>query len=174
MEKEHHYRSCRRPLRNQYDLLLYQHSARCSSGLQRFLGKNPSYWCFIPQLNQDVKVDNDIYFTAKKNKSNTYVYPTTVNPFGDMPIPTEQSSASSSSSGKPMFFAAVVADLTRTKEETQELVRHLPDPPLGYDFSHRQREEQAQFFQMKKENCVFRSDFVDLYIYSMVAVCMYQ
>ena len=172
MEKEHHNRSCRRALRNQYDLLLYQHSARCSSGLQRFLGKNPIYWCFIPQLSQDVKVDNDIYFAAKKNKSTTtYVYPTTVNPFGDMTIPTEQSSASS---GKPMFFAAVVADLTRSKEETQELVRHLPDPPRGYEFSHRQREEQTQFFQMKKDNCVFRSDFVDLYNYSMVAVCMYQ
>jgi hypothetical protein len=72
-----------------------------------------------------------------------------------------------------MFFASVVGDMMRNKEETQQLIRNLPDPPQSYEFSHRQREEQTQFFQTKKDETVYPSDFVDLYNYSIVAVCMY-
>ena len=35
---------------------LYQHSARCPVALRLFLDCNPSYWCFIPLLWDDVPV----------------------------------------------------------------------------------------------------------------------
>ena len=169
---------------NKYDLLLYQHSARCRYGLQRFLDKNPAYWCFIPQLSKHVKLDNEAYFASKRK--NQHNYATTMNPFADVTviaehaniIATQQQTSESeilplNASGKPMFFAAIVADMTRKKDEAQQLVRDVPDVPMGYEFSIRQREEQFQFFRAKKENCVYPSDYVDLYNYSIVAVCMY-
>lgn len=72
-----------------------------------------------------------------------------------------------------MLFATVVADLKRNSEETQQLVRRVPEPPMGYEFSFRQKEEQRQFFESKNDERAYASTFVDLYNYSIVAVCMY-
>jgi hypothetical protein len=133
-------------------------------------------------LARYVKVDDDIYI-ASKNKNNTTTY-NNKNPFNDITIHSEHvatscsqqqfESSTATTSKKPMFFEAIVCDLKRTKQETQPLVRNLPDPPPGYEFSSRQREEQTQFFEEKKDNNIFPFDFVDLYNYSIVAVCMYN
>jgi hypothetical protein len=141
-------------LANKYDLLLYQHSARCQYGLQRFLNKNPSYWCFIPQSVRQVKLANEAYVITSQ------------------PPPAEGPRSLLTASGKPMLFAEIVADMIRTDEEAEQLARNVPEPPMGYAFSYRQKEEQKQFFQVKNENRVFPSDFVHLYNYAIVAVCM--
>ena len=169
---------------NKYDRLLYHHSARCRYGLQRFLDKNPSYWCFIPQLSSDVKVNNDAYFALKKKNKDINNRPSRTRPFADITITTEHLHRATSqkpiesqiipltASGKPMFFASLISDMVRSEAETQQLVRNMPDPPIGYGFSIQQREEQTLFFQTKKEVQVVPTDFVDLYMYSIVAVCM--
>ena len=169
---------------NKYDRLLYQHSARCRYGLQRFLDKNPSYWCFIPQLSSDVMVNNDAYFALKKKNKEINNRPSRAKPFADIAIPTEYLHMATSqkptkseiipltASGKPMFFASLISDMVRSEAETQQLVRNVSDPPMGYGFSIQQREDQTLFFQTKKDHQVVPADFVDLYMYAIVAVCM--
>ena len=99
-----------------------------------------------------MKLDNDAYMAALRK---------------DPALPTKTHHAS-----KPMLFAEIMADMTRNDDETDQLARHVPVPPAGYGFSFRQREEQTKFFQTKQDNCVYPSDFVDLYNYAIVAVCM--
>jgi hypothetical protein len=69
-----------------------------------------------------------------------------------------------------MFFAPLLVDMTRTEEETRRFVRNVPEPPKGYEFSRRQREEQYHFFYKRTENSVFPSNYSDLYNYVVVAV----
>ena len=40
---------------------LYEHSVRCPVALQRFLARNPNYWCFIPMLEDEARKEGDIY-----------------------------------------------------------------------------------------------------------------
>ena len=39
-------------------MLLYKHSARCSSVIQIFLDCNPHYWCFVPMLKTEEQTQN--------------------------------------------------------------------------------------------------------------------
>ena len=46
---------------------LYQHSAHCPAALRAFLDCNPFYWCFIPQLWDDVLARNNVHFPNAAN-----------------------------------------------------------------------------------------------------------
>ncbi|CAF2935916.1 unnamed protein product, partial [Rotaria sp. Silwood2] len=161
------------PLANPYDQCLYHHSSRCQSGLQRFLDRNPVYWCFVPQTCGRVSLDNEQFWDAKKKmkdqKNRTSAFT------ADLTVPMEEhnrslSISSATGSSKSMFFEAIVVDMKRTQEDAQRLIRDLPGPPKGYDFSLQQRQEQFDFFREKREQRVVPSDYVHLYNYSMVAV----
>lgn len=138
-----------KPLLNSNDQLLYHHSTQCHVSLQCFLDRNPIYWCFVPQLIIHVKEDNEHYHRWKKMRTND------------------------DSTTKSGLFDAVTVDLVRTQNEVEQLIRSLPEPPSGYEFSIRQRQEQFHFFQKKKEYQLYSSDLVHLYHYSMIAVCMF-
>ena len=154
-----------RTLNNPYDQLLYYHSAVCHHGLQRFLNRNPIYWCFVPQSSAEVKLDNDEYYlNMKKNKDNQS---TTVNTFNVV----KDSPKATTTSKSPFLFAPLLVDINRTTEETNRFVHNIPKPPNGYQFSQRQFDEQFLFFFDRKENQVGPSDYVDLYQYTVVAVC---
>jgi hypothetical protein len=84
---------------------------------------------------------------------------------------TEPKTSLLTASGKPMFFAPLLTDLTRTKEEARRLVNDIPQPPRGYEFSRRQRAEQFDYFFERKDNRVLPSDLTDLYNYAIIAVC---
>lgn len=168
-----------RPLANQYDMLLYQHSARCPFSLERFLRKNPHYWCFIPQLSRHVKLDDEAYIASMRKQESRVEQSIPAKLFVDATLlaaavasTTTTTTTTPATTQKPMRFAAVVADMTRNDEETARLVRQLPDPPNGYGFSTRQRIEQTNFFQTKRDNSVYPSDLIDLYNYAIVAVRM--
>ena len=124
---------------NPYDEFLYHHSATCSHGLQRFLDRNPHYWCFVPQRIADAE-----------REDKEYVAPPTSVP------PTE------TTTGKPMLFASVLVDQYRKEEDAKRLMRQIPPPPTGYRFSHRQYDEQRQFFIERKERRDAPVDHVDL------------
>lgn len=142
-----------------HDQLLYHHSAVCRHGLQRFLNQNSKYWCFVPQTTADAQADNQRYQqTKKKPKAND---------------DHDDEQATSTTSKQPMLFASILADRHRTKEESSRFVRDIPQPPSGYEFSERQCDEQFQFFFERKETQVAPADYIDLYNYTIVAVCMY-
>ena len=154
-----------RTLNNPYDQLLYYHSAVCHHGLQRFLNRNPIYWCFVPQSSAEVKLDDEYYYSnMKQNKDNQS---TTVNTFNIV----KDSPKATTTSKKPFLFAPLLVDINRTTEETNRFIHNIPKPPNGYEFSQRQFDEQFQLFFDRKENQVAPSDYVDLYQYTVVAVC---
>jgi hypothetical protein len=59
----------------------------------------------------------------------------------------------------------------RTNEQIRSLIKNLPKPPLGFDFSMDQRQQQAQFFKFGKDHIIPR-DNVDLYDADIVAICI--
>jgi hypothetical protein len=61
----------------------------------------------------------------------------------------------------------------RDNEEVRFLVANVPEPPLGFSFSHWQRQQQARFFKWAQDRIV-PLDNVDLYNADIVAVCMYS
>lgn len=146
----------RRRLKVPYDEYLYYHSARCRPVLQRFLEKHPIYKCFVPKPKAQVKLDNDQYLLNQRRQqteTKTTDEPTTTKPV------------------RPCLFAAVVGDLQRTDNETKELFRQIPVPPDDYDFTHEQRQQQWTFFQDRQEKLFYPKDFIDLYRYTIIAVC---
>ena len=60
---------------------------------------------------------------------------------------------------------------TRTDEEVRLLVANLPKPPLGFDFSYQQRQQQRHFFKGKKDYIV-PFDNVDLYNADIITICI--
>jgi hypothetical protein len=145
-----------RELSNKHDKRLYKHSTVCSAALQRFLDKSPHYWCFVPMTRRDAMIEDT---TAS---SITIGASTTAAP---LPPPSPTMPA------KPMFFAAVMEGMTRTKAEAVALSNAVPKPPTGYRFSHRQYREQVEFFMSKKDFTVYPTHLADMYNYSIIAVC---
>jgi hypothetical protein len=72
---------------------------------------------------------------------------------------------------KPTFFHEVLRNTTRSKEECVWLLKGIPKPPSGYRFSHRQSDDQMDFFKFKKETHILPSNLVDCYRYTIIAVC---
>lgn len=60
---------------------------------------------------------------------------------------------------------------TRTDEQVHSLVENVPKPPLGFDFSIYQRQQQTHFFKWVKDRIV-PPENVDLYNADIVAICM--
>jgi hypothetical protein len=58
----------------------------------------------------------------------------------------------------------------RTNEQAHSMVKNVPQPPPGFDFSIAQRQQQQQFFKSLVDRFVSRDD-VDLYDADIVAVC---
>jgi hypothetical protein len=46
-------------------MLLYKHSARCSSAIQMFLDCNPRYWCFIPMTKIEAQAESSTSSMSK-------------------------------------------------------------------------------------------------------------
>ena len=146
-----------RPLVNKPDAFLYQHSTHCAVALQRFLDRNPDYWCLVPMLWDEARIEDN---TA----SSITIAPRTTTVFAEIQqSPTLPVQAN--------LFAFVIDNMTRSKQEAHQLAKNLPKPPNGYRFSHRQQEQQVEFFKNKKDMYVVPNDFADLFNYAIVAVC---
>lgn len=61
---------------------------------------------------------------------------------------------------------------TRNDTEVRTMVNNIPQPPLGYDFNHYQRQQQANFFKWTQDRNVPLHN-VDLYNANIVAICMF-
>ena len=129
--------------------------------LQVFLDNNPAYWCLVPMSCHQAKLDDDAYASFSGNIN---VAITTV-------AAAPQQLESPTFAAKPVFFAEVLGRNTRSREESIWLSKGVPKPPYGYRFSHRQIEGQIDFFKYKKESYVLPSNLVNLYNYTIVAVC---
>ena len=54
---------------NKEKMLLYQHLMQCSTVIQLFLDKNPSYWPFLPMTIAEANQDNTIYQQMRARKT---------------------------------------------------------------------------------------------------------
>ena len=54
---------------NKEKMLLHQHSMQCSTVIQLFLDKNPSYWPFVPMTIAEANQDNIIYQEMRARKT---------------------------------------------------------------------------------------------------------
>jgi len=106
-------------------LWLYQHSSCCSVALQFFLDYNPDYWCFVPMKSIEVDLVN-----ANSQRTSPS-------------IRRQTDGTSAAASSLSLFWA-------RTDDEVRILVENLPKPPLGFDFSNQQRQEQRHFLNNEK------------------------
>lgn len=120
--------SCSKPANN--DTFLYQHLPCCAIVLQRFLDKNPDYWCFVPMLWHDATTDDKAMasFTSSSSKRSTTVSATR-SAFAAPESPTF--------AVQPTFFHEVLRNTTRSNEECTWLSKSVPKPPSGYRFSNR-------------------------------------
>jgi hypothetical protein len=138
--------------------------------LQRFLDSNPDYWCLVPMLWHEAKAEDEHFAAiAAASESSplseqTYAYITA--------RPTKPESPTFATKPK-LFFDEVLRNNTRSIEECVWLSKGVPKPPTGHRFSRRQIEEQINFFKFKKEAHILPSNLVDLYKYTIVAVCKY-
>jgi hypothetical protein len=161
---EHLLIDARRPSVNN-ETPLYQHTASCPMVLQLFLHRNPQYWCFVPMLTTDARVDDDRAMTSSSYPKDTIV---------SISRPAFKAPESPTFVTEPSFFKEVLRNTTRSLQECVWLSRSLPKPPTGYRFSYRQVEEQLDFFKFKKESSVLASHLVDCCKYTIVAVCTYN
>ena len=138
-------------------MFLYQHSPRCTMVLQLFLDNNPEYWCLVPMLCQDAKVDDNASISITRIEYSTIVHQ----------MPPE----SPNFTVKPQFFEEIFRNSTRSREECVWLAKSVPKPPSNYRFSRRQIEEQIDFFKFKKERHILPSNLIDCFTYTTIAVC---
>ena len=152
--------SCRIAAKN--EVFLYQHSARCSTGLQLFLDSNPEYWCLVPMTWDEAREadTND----GRTSEGSIHRWPTVRPP---------QSSSPAASTKRPRLFENVLTNTTRSEDECSWLCKGVPKPPSGYRFSRRQVEEQMQLFKFKTFAYGSPPKLVDFYLYTIVAVRMY-
>ena len=138
--------------------LVYQHSARCPYAMQRFLDANPTYACLVPMPWHEAKIADasasSISISVAANIRELQQSPAFV--------------------AKTMFFAPVLGDMTRSRQEAGWLSKSVPKPPSGFRFSARQIRQQIEFFEQKKDSRTHPLNLVDFYSYAIVAVCMYS
>lgn len=152
------------------DLLLYEHSPRCSSVLQRFLERNPLYWCLVPMLWEDARADDNAHPLPKSSTSSVKQHLYANAAAGAFSYQSE-SSTTQQPARRPMLFEAVMKNMSRSEEECIWLVKGVPPPPSGFRFSRRQIDEQIDFFKHRKETQIMVSSLIDCYKYTIVAVC---
>jgi hypothetical protein len=144
---------CRQLVNN--TMFVYQHSARCPLAMQRFLEKNPEYWCLVPQSWHEARMEDASASSILATRQ-------------------LQEQQSPTLGRQRMFFGPLLEGTTRSQDEAEWLKNGVPKPPAGYRFSRRQMEQQIQFFKSKKDRCDLSSNIADLYNYAIVAVCMYS
>jgi hypothetical protein len=158
---------CRTSMDN--EVRLYQHSPRCALVLQLFLDNNPEYWCLVPMVSDDARMDDRTHPSTSSaavaaSSAADAIYNAAVAPAYYQPeSPTFVT--------KPQFFEQVLRNTTRSTEECIWLAKGLPKPPSGYRFSRRQIDEQLDFFKFKKEARILSSNLIDCYKYTIIAVC---
>jgi len=129
---------------------LYQHSPRCSVALQLFLDYNPDYWCFVPMKSIEINLmSGNSQRSSPARQRNDRI------------------TASTTSPSSPSMLSTT---WTRTDEEVHFLMENLPKPPLGFDFSTQQRQQQINFFKWLKDRIV-PLDNVDLYNADIITIC---
>ena len=101
---------------------LYQHAARCSVALRRFLDVNPHYWSFIPLLWRDLQAEN-IFSTREDLSASSY----------SKKINTETNSR----------MTTAYTDHRRLVE----CLKRIPEPPVPYAFPDEQKQKQRLFFE---------------------------
>jgi hypothetical protein len=157
------------------EMLLYQHSPRCPLVLQRFLDKNPEYWCLVPMFWRDAIVDDDVTVATTTTSSSSSRKVTTAaeeaNAIYRAVTARQLQPESPTFAKKPKFFAEIFTNSTRSIQECIWLARGVPKPPTDYRFSRQQIEEQIDFFKFKKEARIVPSNLIDCYRYTIVAVC---
>lgn len=135
--------------------------------LQRFLDRNPLYWCLVPMSWKDAKADDDAH-PFPKSSSSTVKHHAYANAVA---AASSYQSESSTATRRPMLFEAVMKNTSRSEDECIWLVKGVPPPPTGFRFSRRQIDEQMNFFQYRKEAEIRLSTLIDCYKYTIVAVC---
>jgi len=152
------------------NMLLYQHSPRCSLVLQRFLDSNPDYWCLVPMSWQDAKADDDAHPLPPRSSSSSN---SGANAALYAAVRQVQPPESPTLVAKPLFFQAVLSGENnfRTYEECMWLTKGVPKPPSLYTFSRRQIDEQMDFFKFKKEAHITSLNLIDCHKYTIIAVC---
>ena len=99
---------------------LYQHAARCSVALRRFLDVNPHYWPFIPLLWRDVQAEN-IFSTR------------------------EDLSASSCSKKINTETNSMMTTAYTDHRRLVECLKRIPEPPVPYAFPDEQKQSSVCF-----------------------------
>jgi hypothetical protein len=79
--------------------------------------------------------------------------------------------ASSSSFSLPSILKSSTA-WHRPNEQICSLVQNIPKPPLGFDFSKHQRQQQIHFFKLLQDRIVPPNN-VDVYNADIITVCKY-
>jgi hypothetical protein len=150
------------------NLFLYQHSPRCTLALQRFLDKNPEYWCLVPMKQSEAKED-DSNLAAAVQKTMTIISFCEIGCSLSSTSKEREDAVATAIGAQPMRFAAVIGDMERSDQDATWLSKNVPKPPLDYRFSQRQVEQQIDFFKKKKDSRLL--NLVDMYDYAIVAVC---
>ena len=141
-------------------MFLYQHSPRCTPVLQLFLDNNPEYWCLVPMLWQDARVNDNASSAADETEYLTFT----------RPLPP----VSPGFIVKPQFFEEVFRNSTRSREECVWLAKSIPKSPANYRFSRRQVEAQIDFSKFKKERHILPSNLIDCFNNTIIAVRKYH
>ena len=129
---------------NADEMLLYKHSARCSSAIQMFLDCNPQYWCFVPMSKA---VAQEEILASHSPSDHIRLRPTST---------------------------SVSDLHTYHDKEASSYVHHLPPMPSeNYTFSFKQRTKQFQIFKNKLHHLIPNSH-LDLYNATIFVVCKCQ
>ncbi len=84
--------------------------------------------------------------------------------------------SSTTASSRFLFsFPSILKSSTawnRSNEQVHSLVQNIPKPPLDFDFSPRQRQQQIHFFKLLQDRIVPLNN-VDVYNANIITVCKY-
>jgi hypothetical protein len=126
---------------------LYQHAARCSVALRKFLDVNPHYWPFIPLLWRDVQGEK--IFSIR-----------------------EDLSASSCSKQINIETRSTTTTTYSDHRRLVECLKRIPEPPVSYAFPDVQKQKQRLFFEQFLATPVDQRPYqpVDLFKVAIIAV----
>ena len=135
-------------------MLLYKHAARCPSSMQMFLNFSPIYSCFIPVTTDEAKRQNRDDLLPPSLILLDTTNPTAIGSKAKVAIPETAN--------------------TRSDEAVRSCMRHIPEVPVGYTFSIRQRIQQFQYFKNQLDTKTKPDEAVNLFNAAIIAVCKYQ
>ncbi|CAF1581337.1 unnamed protein product [Rotaria sordida] len=127
---------------------LYQHFARCPVALKLFLQYNSNYWCFVPMKIEESHFD-DLSYQTMTTTTTTSLNTTTMSS-------THQHQNNKSS--------------LEHDKRIENFLFNVPQLPLGYTFSKRQKDEQYEFFRKMNLETYTSCSNLDYYHITIIAV----